>query len=761
VKLRLKSYRLIAFFLLLASTLFAEFRQPLDAARDFTVELRQSKDGQWVAVITAYKSDSRISTPEFLATIQKGLKVTVAGKEVPVQWGHSGTRPAETPTGQVHVELFGTNMKDHTLSSYDLREFGQRGIHYVGDWSPLPTKIDKRLFTKIDLHTHMAGSFNYRSLMEVAKNHHIPYPISLLQELGIRYPKNRIKTENGRQFIPMNELLGSREWKESNGEQKFQEALSIGRTRIRNFTQMEDRYRFRSPLTKNRDAVEDLLWMAARDAKAAGVNYTEFSIADVLDPKWLKRAHEILPTIEEKTGVKIRFLVGLWRHSDESWNMDEIEKVRHLAKNSPYIVGVDWMGHETNSTKELKNQIEKVKQMAPDLAPHFQIRVHAGENILYPENLAEAIKLGATRIGHGLYSDLDEATLKIIRDRNIIIELNPLSNHALNNLSSDLYLIAKQFKKYRAAGVRVTFGTDGSGMYGGSVEETYRMMRQLGLTEEDIAYAKASDDKYLQEIESDFKAKKEKPGSLEVDPNLPAPKFWNQELQDQKDLQRAEKIKAMNENLGAKGIEKITNESSVIKGMRPIMITGSSMSHFPEIEKQGKVAEIEKLAEKLIEQLDPKKDYLVTGGTQFGVEKIYHIKAREKGIIVVGVLPEEANPEEVFGPKQGGITHWMDGGKTWYSKGPIQYALVADNRGDIIAIGGKNILADELATIKNAEGKGGARLHLMKGIVGASGDLAQRLPDSSFSNAKELLARLNRSPALAPGCDAARKLSAR
>lgn len=750
---------LLFLLLLVTSSAFAGFRHSLDAARDFTVELRQTRDGKIVAVLVGYKSDHRTASADFTNALQSGLTVVVDGKSVPVQWGHANTKELNLQAREIQIDLFGRHMGGYTagptpgkfapikedsyvLSSYDVREFGQRGASYAPDWNPLPSHIDATQVPDIDLHTHLAGSFSYQALIEIAKNNHILYPVQLLKNLGIKYPNDKVKSSAGKESIAIGDLLHSREWKESEGDRKFQEAMSIGRTRIRNFSQMEDRYIYRGPITKNRDALEDLLWKAAREAQEAGIQYTEYSISDVLDPKWLQRAQNVLPEIERATGVKVRFLVGLWRHSDEAWNMDEIEKIKHLAKTSPYIVGVDWMGHETNSTKEIKPQIDEVRKASAGLGNHFQIRIHAGENPLHPENLRDAVLAGATRIGHGLYSDIDDATLKIIKDKGIIIELNPLSNQALNNLSSNVNIVVEQFKKYRAAGIRVTLGTDGSGMYGGSPKETYRMMRQLGLSDSDIAYARESDKAYTTQMEKDFTEKLKRPGSLEVDENLPVATHWKPEIQEKKERDRIDRIKGLNDNLAAKGIIKINPESETFKGMHPIMVTGSSMGHFPEIEKQGKVQDIEHLFDVLLARLDPTKVYFITGGTDFGVEKILHRKAREKGFKVLGILPEEANHSEVRGPEDAGITHWTDGGKTWYAKALIQYDLVAEKNGDIIAIGGKNILADELAAIKTAERRGLAKLHLMRGVVGAANDLAERLPESSFAGPEDLMARL-------------------
>ena len=150
----------------------------------------------------------------------------------------------------------------------------------------------------------------------------------------------------------------------------------------------------------------------------------------------LKTIHKELPQIEQETGCKIRFLAAMWRHSDKEWNQDEVDRIKAVAK-SPYVVGIDFMGHETNSTTEFGEELKEIAKWAALNDPSFVMRVHAGENPLFQDNVKDVLKIvkeatkeaekesGQTlrypeiRIGHGLYG-VDEECLQLCKETNTV-----------------------------------------------------------------------------------------------------------------------------------------------------------------------------------------------------------------------------------------------------------------------------------------------------------------------------------------------------
>ncbi|XP_033208738.1 adenosine deaminase 2-like [Belonocnema kinseyi] len=100
-----------------------------------------------------------------------------------------------------------------------------------------------------------------------------------------------------------------------------------------------------------------------------------------------------------------------------------------------FVAGFDLVGHEDKGPA--------LKTFAEQLLPETQMQgfFHAGETDWYgletDENLIDAVLLNAKRIGHGYALPKHPKLMEILKERDIAIELNPISNQVLN-LVSDL-----------------------------------------------------------------------------------------------------------------------------------------------------------------------------------------------------------------------------------------------------------------------------------------------------------------------------------
>ena len=98
--------------------------------------------------------------------------------------------------------------------------------------------------------------------------------------------------------------------------------------------------------------------------------------------------------------------------------------VLKVAAKSPYIVGSDIIGEEINDIRNFKQVLKELVEFAIEQDDGFTIRVHAGENDSFKENVERAIeciknavpegkKMPRCRIGHGLYGiDLETENAK-------------------------------------------------------------------------------------------------------------------------------------------------------------------------------------------------------------------------------------------------------------------------------------------------------------------------------------------------------------
>ncbi len=380
-----------------------------------------------------------------------------------------------------------------SISVFDIREFHvdpNYGIEFARSGFTINPMAPPA--NQIDLHTHFGGTMRAETIINVAGEVGSPMPVEYLDRYHIRYLDHAVETVGTRQVVRLRpENFGQGEL------DKLMSRMSIPEGNRIIFPGMEAIYDLRNQVTKDVNAFPLYLKHIAQEYKQQGVKYAELSISDILDPAWLAKAKEVLPDIERETGVKLRFVAGIWRLGEPGYIADRVRRVMEL-KNEPYIVGVDFMGEELNSTRVFANEIKQLAEFRRTQRPDFQIRVHAGENQNELENVKEAIRLGATRIGHGLFG-VDEETIRLARKHNVIIELQTNSNLALSNINSKNIVPVKQ---YLDAGVRVSLGTDGYGMYQTSARSEQAVMLSLGLTHADFFKIKESDRLYLKTMEA-------------------------------------------------------------------------------------------------------------------------------------------------------------------------------------------------------------------------------------------------------------------
>lgn len=592
------------------------------------------------------------------------------------------------------------------ITSYDLRQISEIGSMYVEkslDTGEVPKAI-------IDLHTHFGGALRGESIVKVAFQVGLYYPTAYLKEMGISFDASRV---NDKGEIKISDL-------DQKSLYKLIDSLNLNTLKVENFSKMEVYYKYRSPLVKSIEAFPLFLHELALDYQASGVKYAELSISDVLKPEWLELVHAHLPQIEKQTGVKIRFIAALWRHSDPLFNKDMIARLKVLQ--SPYIVGVDFMGHESNSTWELESAIKEAVELKKEIGSHFQIRVHAGENPYFPENVRVAIELGADRIGHALYAD--DTAVKLAQARETIFEINPDSNFALNNNDG-----AEQapLKKFISAGVKITVGTDGHGLYGINHQNLFSSLGN-SVNGTSLQQIVSNDAEYIRRMEVAF-AQRKYLLNHPVSRNLPLPEY-NEKYEQQQIEKRKQEKTELAEALAKKGIDVHTNTDAIeskYRGMMGIWISGASKSSFPKISSEDQT-KIEQMLLSDLRMLDPAKVYLVMGITHFGVEEIImRLNDQHKlGFKIVGTVAEDKSETNIA--DIGKVTDAIFMGKKWFDKAGTLVPFVKRNNMLTFFIGGGGVVRDEIQAAKNA----GLDFYLLKGPWGASTDMSARYPNHTF-----------------------------
>ena len=409
------------------------------------------------------------------------------------------------------------------------------------------------------------------------------------------------------------------------------------------------------------------LWIA-REYQKQGIYYVEIADTDLVkkgEPgiKVLEDIHEIMPKIEEETGVKIRFLAGIRRipltiikdqKTSSNYLRENLDAIHALAK-SPYVVGSDFIGEEINDISELKPVIEELVQYTANEDNGFTIRIHAGENDSFRTNIAKSIeciktslkkgqKMPRFRLGHGLYTpDLNskegKELIKEMKKTGAILEFQLTSNVRLNNLTA---LDKHPLKEYLKNGIRCVQGTDGCGFYGSdTIDEQLALQNLIGLTENEVSQMREVENEVIEHAEKYFAEKSRKfeeflagrtirEAILDFEENY-EPENKNIALRLNNDLDSAEELKAK--------IKKLPTDKF------PIVIAGGSFNS-----KGRETTPSEnglKTIEKLVENLNNEKVYFVVGHKMQGYEKalLDISKKMNKKFEINAIIPKTVSAE--------------------------------------------------------------------------------------------------------------------
>jgi ADP-ribose pyrophosphatase YjhB (NUDIX family)/adenosine deaminase len=600
-------------------------------------------------------------------------------------------------------------VEHHQLSPMETRFLADNGFPH-----PLPPRLVDTFRPLTDLHTHFAGCVTAKDLIDIGIEHRVVYEKAHLESFGIQMtgegpfaiqdlPTRALKNLTRSLHVPMDHQL--------------------------TYGSMQSIYRGRRPITKNLEAFIPLCERIAEDYAEMGIRYAELSLFDITESKRIAAVHEHFPEIERRTGVRLRFLAAMNRHDDLEWDLDYLDRIKQLGR-SPYIVGVDFMGHETNSTRAFLPVIEAVASWAHSARPGFVIRVHAGENPAHPENVRVAAEAVAgynvqLRIGHGLYG-VDQRTLAKIAEVNGIVEFNLNSNFALNNIqmTDDAPL-----RKYLDQGIPVVLATDGYGIYCTSGKHEARAAALAGLTQSDFDQIRSTEENYIARRLANDQAVTTK--NLQIPEELP-PKHYTAEVMERKKSAVRERDQALLTRLDAIDVPLLEGGAlhEYLNKQVCVNFAGAWRKSWDRISEPNR-AKITDVIDGCLRRLDPSCTVLITGGTRFGVEAAVHRLAVARGFKVLGAIVNATPPEFL---EEEGLTAATRVSSTLYDKAARLYNLLHEHDAFCIFIGGGNIVGDEIQTVRNLR----MRYGVMRGIEGASGQHATLNQHLSFGTSEEL-----------------------
>jgi len=243
---------------------------------------------------------------------------------------------------------------------------------------------------KVDLHRHLEGSLRLQTLADIA------------QENGIDLPGYAI--EDLRPFVTV-----------ADEEPDFHRFLA--------------KFEFLRRFYPTQEAVERVAYEAVADAAADNVKYLELRF----NPVALARAQsfpleavtawvcQAVAKAQHDRDIDANLIVQIGRDEDlhTAWELAHLA----LAHRDDGIVGLDLAGDEKRfPARRFAGVFRHVRSEG------LHVTIHAGE-AGGPENVQEAVQeLAAERVGHGVRSVEDSRVVRLLREKNVTLEICPTSN---------------------------------------------------------------------------------------------------------------------------------------------------------------------------------------------------------------------------------------------------------------------------------------------------------------------------------------------
>lgn len=613
----------------------------------------------------------------------------------------------------VHGEVR-ARLSDEKTWSVPLTAFEARALCDRHPLPRIPLDAPLPLAPRTDLHTHFAAALPGRALVDLGAAHGVVYPRHLLHRAGIVAARD----------TGVHEL-------EPRARAALARALDLPIDEQVWFLEMERRYELRRPLTKDPRLLVAQLHAVAEQLASSGVRYAELSVSECLYDSMLPALHEHLDDVEARTGTRLRFLLALRRDDDVEWDLDLLDRLR-ACERSRAVVGIDIMGHETSATRSFMRVLQEAAHVA-SARDALVVRVHAGENPAYPENVREAVEaLRAAsnvelRIGHGLYG-VDDALLRAMaaEPERILVEFNLTSNLALNNIQGAAQV---PLQRMLDAGVSVVLGTDGAGLYATSARDEVRAALACGVRPDALARIAAVEDGLLARKEEREAAR---PPLRAWAPPPQAPHVhWNSGIRARKEAEAAAAREALIAACCSRGGRVLGPlERPETRGRPALWIAGAWRKAIRAF-SADELARAEHWLDTWMRALRVRDGIVVTGGTRFGIEGVAHAHAAAHGVPMIGAIVDDLDADAADVRVQ---TFWRVAPDFWRKTSPL-VRWMRDMDGFGAFMGGGLVVADEQQAACNF----GIRHAVARPFPGPANDAARASSHTRFIDEPDAL----------------------
>jgi adenosine deaminase len=232
-------------------------------------------------------------------------------------------------------------------------------------------------------------------------------------------------------------------------------------------------------LLNSYERIEQISFEVVEDAALDNTKLLEVRYA----PDFLNAGHNLDPQesleaicsgikkAEETYPIKVGLIGILVRSMDLQAATKSLD---FILANKDKFIALDLADQEKGFSPSLfADLFSKAKQEG------LKITVHAGEENIEEacDNIESAVtELGADRIGHGLQCVKQVKTMELLRDRNIHLELCPLSNWITGAVTKKEQHPLKQIFDF---GIPCSINSDDPGVFGSSLQEDYKIGKEL------------------------------------------------------------------------------------------------------------------------------------------------------------------------------------------------------------------------------------------------------------------------------------------
>lgn len=293
-----------------------------------------------------------------------------------------------------------------------------------------------RRMPKVELHVHLDGSLRWKTVAELSRH---------------------VRPEAG--LPPTDDLRSAVLLK---GKRPLEDYLAA--------------FEFTIPLLQTTAALERAAYELCADAAAENVIYIEIRFAPLLHTRLELKPRDVVTAVlsgmhraKAALGIDSGLILTALKQSSTEHSIETVQLAAQFRRDG--VVGVDLAGPE-RMFPLLKHR--KAVEFAHDAGLH--VTLHAGEGCC-PEQIKEALDLGAERIGHGVYLFQAPRTEQRVAELGIPLEVCPTSNLQVSGFLTKY--ADHPLGRYIDLGIPVTLNTDN------------RLMSQVDLTHEFEAVVRA------------------------------------------------------------------------------------------------------------------------------------------------------------------------------------------------------------------------------------------------------------------------------